>query len=506
MNLSVIIPVYNTEKYIRQCLDSVLSQIDPGDEVILIDDGSTDGSAETEELYKNRYDCICLIRQKRKGQGSARNNGLGHASGEYVIFLDSDDYWKEDAVRKIKQCLSETAPDVLYFDSDVEYEDGITERNDQYDEDNYHRAGKITREICTGEAFFKNIYPRHFNVQPCMAAFRRAYLTGKGIRFPEGIFFEDNPFSLQAMLQAGSVRYLPERLYIRRYRAGSTMTAAAGWKNVSDSARVVRVVCNYIRENTIWYGDPAMTAGLYDFAYRLAEAFFRNCEKCRTENERIRQLRKEIYPFLLRFFSADNGLLSGEKYIMDYAGRLGLLFMRLEKEEFTEQEKREIVKHASGAGETAGESVRQYGRLYMERFRAKLGGVLEDGKVSKLGIYGTGCHTRELLKVIRRMRNCPQDIILIDSYVKSGRQEAGQLPVINIADVNRQAGAVILSSFLHEEELYRTAVRYLPSDIPVYRIYQYEMRPVSWELLNQGEFAGEERRNRDCDLGSNSGL
>ena len=91
MMISVIIPIYNTEKYLKDCINSVLKQTINDYEIILINDGSTDKSKEIAEQYCHDYDNISLINQSNKGQGAARNVGVVAAKGEYVYFLDSDD-------------------------------------------------------------------------------------------------------------------------------------------------------------------------------------------------------------------------------------------------------------------------------------------------------------------------------------------------------------------------------------------------------------------------------
>ena len=90
--ISIIIPVFNVEQYLKQCLDSIVSQDCSSIEVILIDDGSTDGSATLCKDYANTYKYIKFLRKENGGVSSARNMGLQHAKGEYVAFIDSDDW------------------------------------------------------------------------------------------------------------------------------------------------------------------------------------------------------------------------------------------------------------------------------------------------------------------------------------------------------------------------------------------------------------------------------
>lgn len=99
--ISVIIPIYNLEKYLRQCIDSVLNQKNLDLEIILIDDGSTDNSFIICEEYANLDKRFRIIHKENQGQAAARNDGLKLASGKYVVFLDGDDYWSVDVLDNI---------------------------------------------------------------------------------------------------------------------------------------------------------------------------------------------------------------------------------------------------------------------------------------------------------------------------------------------------------------------------------------------------------------------
>ena len=99
--VSVVIPVYNVEKYLRECVDSVINQTYRHIEIILIDDGSTDSGGDICDEYMSTDSRIRLIHQENHGLGNARNVGLRDATGKYIIFLDSDDYWKLTALGKL---------------------------------------------------------------------------------------------------------------------------------------------------------------------------------------------------------------------------------------------------------------------------------------------------------------------------------------------------------------------------------------------------------------------
>ena len=122
---TIVIPVFNVIEYLSQCVQSVLSQEFYNYEIILVDDGSTDGSGERCDELARHDNRIRVIHQENQGLSAARNTGICAAGGKYVIFLDSDDYWKDkNVLNKISKRLFETHPDVLCFN--FEKTDGVT--------------------------------------------------------------------------------------------------------------------------------------------------------------------------------------------------------------------------------------------------------------------------------------------------------------------------------------------------------------------------------------------
>lgn len=118
IKVSVIIPVYNAEKYLRQCLDSIVGQTLTQIEILCIDDGSTDGSAKLLEEYRKRDQRVRVITQKNAGAGAARNRGLNEARGEYLSFLDADDFFEADMLRVAYEKAKAAKAQIVVFGSD----------------------------------------------------------------------------------------------------------------------------------------------------------------------------------------------------------------------------------------------------------------------------------------------------------------------------------------------------------------------------------------------------
>ena len=118
--LSVIIPIYNSARYLPQCLDSVIASVSTGNgdiEMILVDDGSTDGCSEICDSYAQKYPFIRCVHQNNAGVSAARTAGLGLANGDYIAWIDSDDTVAEDWFPQIYDIISREAPDAIVFDS-----------------------------------------------------------------------------------------------------------------------------------------------------------------------------------------------------------------------------------------------------------------------------------------------------------------------------------------------------------------------------------------------------
>ena len=123
--ISIIIPVYNVEKYLRECLDSVLSQSCSEYEVICVNDGSTDGSLTILKEYAKKIDKIQIIDQKNNGLSGARNAGINEANGDYNLLLDSDDWIEQNTIEILKKHID--GQDVLCFNGRRFFEDGSIE-------------------------------------------------------------------------------------------------------------------------------------------------------------------------------------------------------------------------------------------------------------------------------------------------------------------------------------------------------------------------------------------
>lgn len=227
--VSIIIPVYNVEKYLEECLESAVKQTFNGIEIIAVNDGSSDSSLKILEQYAQQYDNIQIINQENMGLSSARNTGLNHAKGKYVYFLDSDDYIDLNMIEECFGLAENKNLDIINFDAQVFYESGFESDFNP----NYNRSNILESSIYTGEEFYQYIISKNAYRSPVWLSFyRREFLQKSNLTFYEGITHEDELFSVKAFLLANRVTYHPRAYFHRRLRKGSIMTQAKSLKNI----------------------------------------------------------------------------------------------------------------------------------------------------------------------------------------------------------------------------------------------------------------------------------
>lgn len=242
--LSFIIPIYNVEAYLSQCLDSILSQTGEDCELILVDDGSPDGSGKICDQYRDRYSNIKVIHKPNGGLASARNAGLLLAEGEFVAFVDSDDYIAPDSVSKLLRWIQEEPTDVCFLELTKVYPDGSVEPMGE----------QLIREAIRGKAPVQVLQfladrPK-FPGSACGKLFRRSFLESAQLMFPDDRrLSEDLIFCLNVYLRAESFDYLDFPYYCyRQDRSGSITNTVTAKYYFDTSLFVTEVVQRFSKE------------------------------------------------------------------------------------------------------------------------------------------------------------------------------------------------------------------------------------------------------------------
>ena len=226
--LTTVVPAYNAAPWLPECLDSLLSQTGDGSRVILVDDGSTDGTAAICTAYAARYPReLTLVRQQNLGLGAARNAGLALTQTPYVTFLDSDDRQEPHFVRRLGRLL-ETAkqPPELVFSLPRIY-DNVTRRVwDWYDEPLFTRL--FGRE--DGRVLNSRQEPRLYALEAnaCRRVYQREFLTRCGFQFPEGVKWEDVQPHFYLLHRARRCAGLPSTGFYYRINRPGQITAGGG--------------------------------------------------------------------------------------------------------------------------------------------------------------------------------------------------------------------------------------------------------------------------------------
>lgn len=206
---SIIVPVYNTEKYVKRCLDSIKSQTFKDYEVIIINDGSTDNSSDIISKYPYK-----IINQENQGLSMARNNGVKDASGEYLIFLDSDDYIEKDLLKEINNSLSNN-PDLVRYQ--------IKEVFDSKDDINYK---EIPFDNKNGVEAFKLITNYHFVENAWAYAIKREFYLKEKFSFKKGTYHEDFGLIPLVIIKSKIVNSINYVGYCYYQRDGSIMNSS----------------------------------------------------------------------------------------------------------------------------------------------------------------------------------------------------------------------------------------------------------------------------------------
>lgn len=210
--VSIIMPVYNTQKYLRRCLDALVNQTLKDIEIIAVNDGSTDGSLDILQEYAAKYEMIRVISKENGGQATARNLGIKESTGEYIGFADSDDYVDVTMFEKMYSLAKQKNCDMVecYFHYLMET-DGEPKV--------LQPRGRV-REYKNQQDML--IDPQ---VSPWNKLYRREVLMHPDVYFPEGLIYEDTAFYIKTIPHVKSAAYLDEQLVYYFLRGNSTMNA-----------------------------------------------------------------------------------------------------------------------------------------------------------------------------------------------------------------------------------------------------------------------------------------
>ena len=239
--VSIIVPMYNVEKYIDQCMISLMNQTMKQYEVILIDDGSTDGSIRAAESWKEKYsDQIRIYSQQNAGQGDARNKGVLYAEGSYILFVDSDDRVTPNFVEEAYKAITESNADMVIFDAVV-----VDEAGEKIED----MTGCHTEE----KEVSLETFPRLLLEYPCPwnKIYKKTLFTDHDLKYPTHMWYEDLAGACMFYTGAKKVAVLHKQLYYYMQRTTSVMHSKVSPKNI-EILKAMDIILQFYKERGLY--------------------------------------------------------------------------------------------------------------------------------------------------------------------------------------------------------------------------------------------------------------
>lgn len=283
VKISYIIPVYNAEAYIERCIDSILGQQNTKMEIIVVDDGSTDGTLDILHQLAEKNNNIYIFHQNNSGQGIARNFGLEKATGDYIWFIDADDWIEEAALLHVRRLLELHAPDVLFanfstFNDETGYTGNIIPGN---------FANEILcPELVDDQSFFILF---GWKAAPWRLIARRSLLEEHACRFGQGTLGEDHPFALQLLkiTKRLYVDSLPIYVYYQRTDSSTHRQDSSIFDFIAIRKQCLALMREYgwDRRSPTLYASYLLPADFYEYhvAKSLRKEFLRRLQKDLSE-------------------------------------------------------------------------------------------------------------------------------------------------------------------------------------------------------------------------------
>ena len=246
--ISIIIPVFNCEKYLEKCLNSIIGQNFENFEVICVDDGSTDSSLDILHTFENKFDNLTVLKQKNSGAAAARNLGIKHSKGKYILFVDSDDFIEKDTLKMLYENSVSNDSDIVLFNSDEFDEKGHVR-------DRIYFPVDLKKDYNNYTFNYKNNKRIVFNIfLVCWSKFyKKSFLINNNITFHNKKIFNDVQIHVETMIFAEKISYLPEILYHYRKENKTSLQSSTGKTNTSIILfNIFEELYEFLRENNVY--------------------------------------------------------------------------------------------------------------------------------------------------------------------------------------------------------------------------------------------------------------
>lgn len=243
IKISVIVPIYNVEKYITGCMDSLVSQAFDNYEIIAVNDGTPDNSMKYVYELEQKHPNIKICERENGGLSAARNTGIEHASGKYIMFCDSDDELQTNCLQMLYDEAEKNNLDMLLYDAECIYDEIVG----QGKSDNPYMRCNITEKVLDGGRMLEELLEKgKYTASACLYLMKRDFLIQNKLKFYEGILHEDELFTPVAIINTERIEHRNWLIYKRHFRDGSIMTSNNMDKRMKSFAVVIKELTRFM--------------------------------------------------------------------------------------------------------------------------------------------------------------------------------------------------------------------------------------------------------------------
>jgi len=276
--VSVVVPVYNVEDYIGKCIESIQNQTYSNIEIVVVNDGSQDISDRIIKAKQELDSRIMYFKQENAGLSAARNTGIKNSTGDYIVFVDADDWIREDAIEILLNASAEDKSDIVVFNMSYIYSDGTKRQN----------VPSINKRECIDNitGIKEELIGQKYKFHAPNKMFRRKLFIDGNVLFPVGKLYEDLATTYKLIAKAGRISLVPEELYYYlQKREGSITKSNISEKMFNDLFEAVNGVINFVKSNSWQMEDELQalfaenTISICNYIYKLNKDnknFYRN--------------------------------------------------------------------------------------------------------------------------------------------------------------------------------------------------------------------------------------
>lgn len=287
MKVSIIFPIYNVEQYLLQSVNSIRQQTYKNIEIILVDDGSKDTSPILCEQLKKQDERIVVIHKENGGLSDARNAGLKISTGDYVCFLDSDDYWDDDkALALLMGKIEKTGAEIVQF-----HRKWFDEKHNLVSIKKFHDYSQIEQK--NSEEIIKQMVRwGEINVHACLSVISRKFLIDNGLFFKQGIKSEDIEWGMRVFACNPKIAFVNEAFYVYRVKRDGSITSNIDYRHLCDLCETIKNIVKMLETQNTPVSQSLLSYMMYQCL--ITSALLHRSRLTKTERLDIQNKVREI--------------------------------------------------------------------------------------------------------------------------------------------------------------------------------------------------------------------